>query len=164
MPRREEGVSPPKVLYHCLRRRAHAAVAEKGIRTSGQEGLLLATTETLAQRMGKRRDPEPVLLTIQAQKACEAGVKFSKYGEFIYITDHIPVGCFSGPPPPQVEKKDVRPLRKEPAPNAEALPGSLIFDMERSRGLQRQRLKRKGLRKEIAWKQQVRKSRRKGRR
>jgi hypothetical protein len=54
--------------------------------------------------------------------------------------------------------------RKEPAPIAENLPGSFIFDVERSRALQQQRLKRKGLRKEIAWKQEMRKSRRKGRR
>lgn len=164
IPHREEGVSPPKLLYHCLRRRAHAVVAEKGMRTSGQAGLLLATTEALARRMGKRRDAEPVLLTIQAQRACEAGVRFSKYGEFIYITDHVPVGYFTGPPPPQVEKRELRKPRKEPAPIAEHLPGSFIFDVERSRALQQQRLKRKGLRKEIAWKQEMRKSRRKGRR
>jgi len=163
IPHREEGVCPPKLLYHCLRRRAHSVVTEKGIRTSGQAGLLLATTEELAQRMGKRRDTEPVLLTVQAQKACEAGIKFSKYGEFIFITDHVPVGYFTGPPPPQVEKREARKPGKEPAAIAEDLPGSFTFDAERSRTLQQQQLKRKGLRKEIAWKQGVRKSRRKGR-
>jgi putative RNA 2'-phosphotransferase len=125
---------------------------------------MLATTEALAQRMGKRRDAQPVLLTVQAQRACEAGVQFSKYGEFIYITDHVPVGYFTGPPPPQVEKTEVRKPRKEPASIPEDLPGSFIFDAERSRTLQQQQLKRKGLRKEIAWKQEARKSRRKGRR
>jgi putative RNA 2'-phosphotransferase len=164
IPHREEDVSPPKLLYHCLRRRAHAAVVEKGIRTSGQVGLLLATTEALAQRMGRRRDAEPVLLTVQAQRAGMAGVRFSKYGEYIYITDHVPVGYFTAPPPPQVEKREVRKPGQEPSSIAEDLPGSFTFDAERSRALQQQRLKRKGIRKEIAWKQQVRKSRRKGRR
>jgi len=164
IPHREEGVSPPKLLYHCLRRRAHSAVAEKGIRTSGQAELLFATTKELAQRMGKRRDTEPVLLTVQAQRACEAGIKFLKYGEFIYIADHVPVEYFTGPPPPQVERKEARKPGKEPAAMAENLPGSFTFNAERSRTLQQQRLKRKGLRKEIGWKQAVRKSRRKGRR
>ena len=164
IPRREENASCPKLLYYCLRRRAHAVVAQKGIRTSGRLELFLATTEDLARRMGKRRDAEPVLLTVQAQRACEAGVKFVKYGEFIYITNHVPVGCFTGPPPPQVEKREVRQPGKKPAPVPEHLPGSFIFDVERSRNLQQQRLKRKGLRKDIAWKKEVRKSRRKGRR
>jgi putative RNA 2'-phosphotransferase len=164
IPHREEDVSPPKLLYHCLRRRAHSVVVEKGIRSSGQAGLVLATTEELAQRMGKRRDAEPVLLTVQAQRACEAGVKFSKYGELIYMTDHVPLGYFTGPPPPQVEKREVRKPGKEPAQVTEDLPGSFTFDVERSRALQQQRLKQKGLRKEIAWKKEVRKSRKKGRR
>jgi putative RNA 2'-phosphotransferase len=164
IPHREEDVFPPKLLYHCLRRRAHAVVAEKGIRTSGQAGLPLATTEELAQRMGKRRDAEPVLLTVQAQRAFEAGVKFAKYGELIYITDHVPLGYFTGPPPPPLEKTEARKPGKAPPPIAEDLPGSFILDAERSRALQQQRLKRKGLRKEITWKQEVRKSRRKGRR
>lgn len=163
-PRREEDVCPPKILYHCLRRRAHAFVTQKGIRTSGHARLLLATTEELAQRIGKRRDAEPVLLTVQAHRAYAAGVKFSKYGELIYITDHVPLGYFTGPPPPQVERKETGKPRKEPVPIAEELPGSFTFDIERSRALQQQQLKRKGLRKEIAWKQEVRKSRRKDRR
>jgi putative RNA 2'-phosphotransferase len=139
-------------------------VARKGIRTSEQLGLFLTTTENLARRMGKRRDAEPVLLTVQAQRACQAGIKFAKYGEFIYITDHVPVGYFTGPPPPPVEERKVQKPGKKPAPGPEDLPGSFILDVERSRALQQQRLKRKGLRKEIAWKQELRKSRRKGRR
>jgi len=111
--------------------------------------------------MGKRRDPAPVLLTVQAQRAFEAGVRFSKQGKFIYITDHVPVGYFTGPPLPKEKKKEAPKPKKEPVETPEDLPGSFTFDMERSKALQQQRLKRKGLKKGIAWKKDVRRSRRK---
>lgn len=162
IPNWEEDVFPPKLLYHCLRRRAYPGVCKQGIKTSGQPGVLLATTEELAQRMGKRRDPVPVLVTVHAQRAAETGVRFSKYGELIYVTNHIPVGCFTGPPPLKGEKKEAPKHKKETVETADDMPGSFKFNVERSQALQQQRLKRKGVRKEIAWKQDVRRLRRKG--
>jgi putative RNA 2'-phosphotransferase len=158
---RGENVFPPKLLYHCVRRKAYPVVCRHGITAPGQPGVLLATTEELAQRIGKRRDQEPVLLTIHARRASEAGVTFAKFGELIYITDHVPVAYFTGPPLPQVEKKEPPKPQKEPVATVDDLPGSFTFDVQRSRALQQQRLKRKGLRKEIAWKQGARRLRRK---
>ncbi len=157
----EEEIVPPKLLYHCVRRRAYPVVCRQGIIPLGQPPVLLATTEELAQRMGKRRDPAPVLLTVQAQRAFEAGLRFSKQGELIYITDHVPAGYFTGPPLPKEKKKEAPKSKKEPVAIPEDLPGSFTFDLERSRALQQQRLKRKGLKKEIAWKKDVRRSKRK---
>jgi hypothetical protein len=110
--------------------------------------------------MGKRRDPAPVLLTVQAQRAFEAGVKFAKQGRSIYITDGVPVGYFTGPRLPR-EKKEKVPKLVEPVSMPESLPGSFTFEVERSRALQQQRLRRKGLKKEIVWKKDVRRLRRK---
>jgi putative RNA 2'-phosphotransferase len=160
----KEEVFPPKLLYHSVRRRAYHVVRQQGIMPLGQSRVLLATTEELAKRMGKRRDPAPVLLTVQAQRALEAGVRFCKQGEFIYMTDHVPVGYFTGPPLAKEKKKEAPESRKEPVAMAEDLPGSFTFDVERSRALQQQRLKQKGLKKEIAWKKDVRRSRRKHKR
>ena len=160
----EEAIFPPKLLYRCVRRRAYPVVCRQGITPLGQARVFLATTDELAQRMGKRRDTAPVLLTVQAQRAFEMGVRFSKQGEFIYITDHVPVGYFTGPPLPKEKKKEAPKPKKEPVAMPEASPGSFTFDMERSRTLQRQRLKRKGIKKEILWKKDVRRSKRKRRR
>ena len=157
----QEEIVPPKLLYHCVRRRAYPVVCEQGIIPLGQPRVLLATTEELAQRMGRRRDPAPVLLTVQAQKTFEAGVRFSKQGEFIYITDHVPVGYFTGPPLPREKKKEAPKPKKEPVAIPEDLPGSFTFDVERSRAFQQQRLKQKGLKKGITWKKDVRRLRRK---
>ena len=157
-------IIPPKLLYHCVRRRAYPVVCKQGVIPLGQPRVLLATTEELAQRIGRRRDPAPVLLTVQAQRAFEAGVTFSKQGEFIYVTDHVPVGYFTGPPLPREKKKEDSKPKKEPVAIPEALPGSFTFDAERSRALQQQQLKQKRLKKQIAWKKDVRRSRRKRKR
>jgi putative RNA 2'-phosphotransferase len=114
--------------------------------------------------MGKRRDSAPVLLTVHARRASEAGVRFSRYGEFIYITDRVPVGYFTGPPLPQEKKKEAFEPKKEPGAIPKEQPGSFRLDVKRSQDLQRQRLKRKGLKKEIVWKKDARRLRRKGKR
>ncbi len=125
----------------------------------GQHRVFLATTGDLALRMGRRRDPKPVLLTVQAQRASQAGVTFSRQEELIYMVDHVPVGYFSGPPIPK-EKKEAPKPKDEPVVTPETLPGSFTLDMERSQDLQKQRFKTKGLKKEIAWKKDARKLRR----
>jgi len=155
-------VVPPKLLYYCVRRKAYPVVCRKGLTRMGQHHVFLATTQELALRMGERRDSKPVLLTIQAQRASETGVAFSMQGGLIYVVDHVPVGYFSGPPLPK-EKKEATKPKKEALLTPETLPGTFTLDMERSRELQQQKLKRKRARKEIAWKKDARKFRQKHR-
>ena len=156
----EEEIVPPKLLFHCVRRRAYPVVCQQGIIPLGHPRVYLATTKELAQRMGKRRDPAPVLLTVQAKRAFEGGVRFAKQGKLIYITDNVPVGYFTGPPLPKEKKQEVS-KSKKPVAITEDLPGSFTFQVERSRALQQQQLRRKGLKKEITWKKDVRRLRRK---
>ncbi len=156
------GVVPPKLLYHCVRRKAYPVVCEKGIMPMGQHHVFLATNKELALRMGKRRDPRPVLLTVQAQRASEAGVEFSQQGDLIYMVGHVPARCFSGPPLPKDGKEDSR-EKKEPSTKPETMAGSFVLDMERSSELQKRKPRKKGAKKEIAWKKGARKMRRKRR-
>jgi putative RNA 2'-phosphotransferase len=156
------GAVPPKLLYCCVRHKAYPVVCEKGLSPMGRRQVFLATTEDMALRMGKRRDSKPVLVTVQAQRASEAGMAFSMQGELIYMVDHVPVGYFSGPPLPKEKRKPTEPKKEAPL-TRQALPGSFTLDMERAHELQRQGLKRKGVRKEIAWKKDARKMRRKHR-
>ncbi|OEU79631.1 MAG: hypothetical protein BA872_07360 [Desulfobacterales bacterium C00003060] len=155
----DEEIVPPKLLYHCVRPRAYPVVCQRGIMPLGQAGVFLATTEELSRRIGKRRDPAPVLLTVHGQMAFESGIRFSRQGELIYITDHVPVAYFTGPPLPKEKKKEAPKPQKELAALPENLSGSFTFDVERSRALQQLRPKQKGVRKEIAWKRDVRRSR-----
>jgi len=152
------GVMPPKLLYHCVRRKAYPVVCQEGIMPMGQHRVFLATTEELALRMGKRRDPEPVLLTVLAQKACQGGVPFYRQGALLYLADHIPLGFFSGPPLPKEKEEDSQ--QKKGPVKPESPPGGFVLDMDRSDALQRQKIKRKGVKKDVPWKKDARKLRR----
>ena len=163
-PNPEPGVVPPKLLYYCVRPRAYPVVCQQGIIPSGQPQVHLAASVELAQRMGKRRARAPVLLTVQARKAFEAGVRFSKQGELIYITERVPPGYFTGPPLPKEKKKEDHRPKKEPVAMPEDMPGSFTLDVERSRALQQQRSRRKVLKKGVTWKKDLRRLRRKRKR
>ena len=60
---------PPKLLYTCIRRRAYFVVLEKGITAAEGEKVVLAAAPDLALRIGRRRDPHPVLLTVNVEQA-----------------------------------------------------------------------------------------------
>lgn len=99
----------PKLLYVCIKRTAHAASAEKGLRPTVYSHVICTPDMELARRIGKRRDAHPVLLTVQAKKAQQAGVVFLSFGESIYLAEFIPPDCFTGPPPPKTPEKDKKP-------------------------------------------------------
>ena len=155
-------VIPPKLLYHCVRRKAYPVVCEKGIFPMGQHHVFLCTTKALAQRIGFRRDPKPVLLTVHALKASQQGIVFSQQGETIYLVDEVPVGFFAGPLIPKERPKEER--KKKDRAEKDRVPkdaGGFALDMERSEAMQRQGVKKKGRKKEIAWKKAARNMRRK---
>ena len=156
-------VAPPKLLYHCVRRKAYPVVCQKGIMPMGQHHVFLATTKDLALRMGKRRDPKPILLTVLALRAWDAGVPFYRQGELLYLVDHVPIIYFSGPPLPREKEEESKKQTDHPS-ISKALPGSFVLDLERSQELHRQKIKRKGLKKEVAWKKDARKLRRRRKR
>lgn len=151
----------PKLLYHSVKRKAYPVVLEKGVMPMGQHHVFLATTKELAVRMGSRKDPKPVLLTVHAQRAFEDGVRFLRQGDLLYMVDRVPVDYFSGPLLPKEKKKEEPKSKTEPQLQMETESGSFSLDMERSKALQRQELKRKGIKKEVAWKKGARKLRRK---
>jgi putative RNA 2'-phosphotransferase len=152
------GIVPPKLLYHCVRRKGYPVVCREGILPTAHHRIFLAATQELALRMGKRRDPKPVLLTVLAEKASEGGVPFYRQGSLLYWADHIPPGLFSGPALPKQKEADVQ-QKKEPI-TPPLSPGSFVLDMERSDALHRQKIKIKGVKKDVPWKKDARNLRR----
>jgi putative RNA 2'-phosphotransferase len=98
--------SPPKLLHICVRPKAYVAVAEDGIRPTWHPSVICTGDKDLAEKIGKRRDPQPILLTIHAFKALEKGVRFHQYGEAIFLADSIPADCFTGPPLPKEKPQE----------------------------------------------------------
>ncbi len=89
--------SPPKILFTPVRRKAHGAVMEKGLKAPEGRHLVLTHNRDMALRIGKRRDHEPVLLEISTQAAERARVLFYPFGD-LFLSPQIPAGFISGPP------------------------------------------------------------------
>jgi putative RNA 2'-phosphotransferase len=110
---RYESVEPPKILYHGTRRRTYPVILIHGLRPMGRQYVHLAATRELALRMGRRRDPDPVLLEIQALKAHHEGIPFCRANELIFLVEALPPQYLIGPPlskikmdKPSKEKKE----------------------------------------------------------
>ncbi len=159
LPERIPAPNLPKLLYTCIRRKAYPFVLEKGIFPIGRGHVILSSEKELAEKMGKRIDHTPVLLTVQTQKSGNNGVIFFQAGDLLFIANTIPVGCFTGPPlpkeKPEVKKEDI--LKKE---KPKSLPGTFLMDLTDEKD-RKKRSKHERRRKEIAWKKERKKMKRK---
>ena len=115
-----EPQAPPKELFTCIRRRAYPHVLERGIAAAPPPGLVLTEDRLMALRIGRRRDPQPILLTVRPRDLKAAGVVLRCFGKRLYLASELPVGSFSGPPPPK-EKPVASPVA-EPR-SGKKLPG-----------------------------------------
>lgn len=117
----------PKLLYICVRRKAYPVVLENGISFIGRPPAVLSSDRGMAERIGRRNDASPVLLTVSVQQAREAGARFFSAGGTLYLTERVPPGCFTGPPPAKVH--EAPPSREDrSAPAAAEYPGSYFPD------------------------------------
>jgi putative RNA 2'-phosphotransferase len=151
LPKQVIALNPPKLLFTCVRKKSYAFALEKGIHPVGNDRVVLSATKEMAERIGKRFDQSPVLLTVLVRKALDSGVAFYSSGE-LYCADIIPPSCFTGPPPPK-QKEESKPADKHKESASKTMPGSYILniepDDEKKRRTQLQREK-----KEIDWKKE----------
>jgi len=153
----EEGVQVlPKILYAAVRRRAHAHVMEEGL--SSEKGVALSPDPELAERIGRRRDPKPVLLEIHTSAARQKGVGFLLLGDLYFSKAAIPAECITGPPVEQEpldrkesKEKEEKPAKKEPV----FMPGSFLLDPNRDPAPHRRHQGKKAR----GWKEDARKLR-----
>jgi putative RNA 2'-phosphotransferase len=153
--RREPGEPPPALLYLAIPPKAHPKAWEEGLKPPPDRKLVLATTKDTAIKLGRRRAPHPVLVIVQAQAADRRGIRFTGYGEGLYLAPALPRDLLQLPPPPQVPEKP-KP-EKIPPPT----PGTFALDLP---GMFQPPPKPHGKTKkdEPAWKAGTRKERRKG--
>ena len=103
---------------------------EKGITAAEGENVVLAAVPDLALRIGRRRDPHPVLLTVNVEQALSHGIALHRFGELLYLADAIPSGCFTGPPLPKEKPAAAKPaVEPERASRHEA--GTFVLDPSR---------------------------------
>jgi putative RNA 2'-phosphotransferase len=155
--RRSPGETPPPLLYLAIPPKAHPRVWEQGLQAPPHQELVLARTPATALKLGRRRAPQPVLVTIQAQAAAKKGVVFQGYGEELFLAPALPREFLQLPAPPQAGEKP----KPEKAPRPQPTPGTLVLDWPQ---LLQQTQRPKGKKGEPAWKLGARTLRKKRRR
>ncbi len=123
--RREPGEPPPPLLYAAIPPNAHPRVWDEGLKPPPERQLVLSATKDAALKLGRRRSPDPILVTVQAQAAAQRGLAFTGYGEGLFLAPALPRDLLQLPPPPQVPEK---PKAEKPRPEAPT-PGSFFPDL-----------------------------------
>ena len=93
--------TPPKLLYVCIKQKSYPAVMTDGIHPTFHTRIVCCSDPGMAERIGKRRDHHPVLLTVHVGTMKNQGLTIHQAGEGIYLADVIPVDCFTGPSLPK---------------------------------------------------------------
>ena len=133
--------APPKLLFTCIRKKAYIHVASKGIQPAGYSQVILSSSEEMAARIGRRSDPDPVLLRVLVQKSMDEGIIFYQAGETLFTAAYIPATCFTGPSLPK-EKAPAKSKKVKPAKSE--VPVSYLFDLKQmEQNDEKLRLKRK---------------------
>jgi putative RNA 2'-phosphotransferase len=119
----------PKLLYHPVRRRAHPVVLEKGVKpASSGSKIILARERSMAERLGRRMDASPVILTVNTDKLSTLGATLNAFGRVLFLTDGLPVGSFSGPPLPKTAP-ETKAAEKSRPPATPKAPGSYLVNL-----------------------------------
>lgn len=145
--------SVPKLLYHPVRRRAYPVVLEKGAKPArSRPTIVLARERSMAERLGRRMDAEPVILTVNTDQLTHLGATLNVFGSVLFLVDRIPVGSFSGPPLPQ-KPPEAKVAAKPQPPAVPKTPGSYLVDLSREPGSKKKSVKKDRKRKN-EWKRE----------
>jgi putative RNA 2'-phosphotransferase len=150
---------PSKILFLGIRRKAHPVVMERGLRRIEGSFYILSPDREMAERIGRRRDPQTVILDIMADAAQSEGLVIRRFGD-LFLAQEIPARFIAGPPVPKSvtkarEEKESKKKEQEGVQQFQA--GSFLLDIEK---VPSQYRKDKG-RKKRSWKEGARKERRK---
>lgn len=153
LPEIKPGIDLPKLLYLAVRRRAYPAMLDRGLPYhTDRPQIVLCADEAMALRIGRRRDQQPVMITIHVEASAEKGTYFQKYGEGLFLADAIYPGTFHGPPLPKEKPVQTR-AKKISEPEQPKTPGSYFPDLTPPPEPRKKR-------REVDWKKDRRKARR----
>jgi putative RNA 2'-phosphotransferase len=148
----------PSLLYIPVRRKAHYTVMEKGFINRDNRTCVLTASREMAERIGRRKDQNPVVLEIMAGRAKNEGTLFYPFGD-LFLAQEILPGYIAGPPVPKdiIKLREAKPAKKkDAAPDFNA--GTFILDAGRDPDISR----RKKGKKKKGWREELRGKRRKG--
>lgn len=85
----KQAEQPPDQLFHGTARRFLPSILKEGLKPRGRQYVHLSSDTDTASVVGKRRDDQPVILSINAQRAWKDGVQFYHGNEMIWLADYI---------------------------------------------------------------------------
>jgi putative RNA 2'-phosphotransferase len=92
--KKEPGI-PPAVLYHGTTHRALPQILQDGLKPMQRQYVHLSIDVETATRVGKRRDPEPVILKIDTEAAQKAGIQFYIGNDKVWLCNRVPKECIT---------------------------------------------------------------------
>lgn len=165
-PPQKETFPPPAVLFLGARRKSYPVIHERGICLPNDEQIVLARTSEMALRIGKRRDPRPVLVEVHTGIAEQHGARFLSYGTHLFCVDQLSSASLRGPSPKHLEEP--LPVKKGSRKPDSTAPHSMAWNPAQDRLLARDPEEQKAIqrrerdRKRVDWKDSVRRERRRG--
>lgn len=87
---RKEETIPPDVLYHGTTHKSIDRILKEGLKPMSRQYVHLSKDTDTAILVGKRRDDKPVILSVDAKKAYEDGVKFYLGNDKVVLADCVP--------------------------------------------------------------------------
>jgi putative RNA 2'-phosphotransferase len=76
-------------LYHGTSRGALDAIRREGLKSMSRQKVHLSVDKETAFIVGRRHDPQPVILTIRALESHQAGEKFYSPQERVFLADAV---------------------------------------------------------------------------
>ena len=92
--KKEPGI-PPAVLYHGTTHRALPQILQDGLKPMQRQYVHLSIDVETATRVGKRRDPKPVILKIDTEAAQKAGIQFYIGNDKVWLCKEVPKECIT---------------------------------------------------------------------
>lgn len=86
----KEERKPPKILYHGTVHNFIESILKNGLKPKLRQYVHLSQDIETAVQVGRRRDAEPIILMIDAEKAYEHNIKFYYGNEKVWLADDIP--------------------------------------------------------------------------
>ena len=80
---------PPAQLFHGTSPRAWVAIQRSGLQPMGRQYVHLSVDAATAEQVGRRKSAKPVILTVQAARAHEAGTRFWRGNDLVWLADGV---------------------------------------------------------------------------
>jgi putative RNA 2'-phosphotransferase len=85
----KEPAAPPAILFHGTAPKTVALIRKEGLRPMGRQYVHLSADIPTATQVGRRKAKDPVILPIRAAEAHEAGMRFYRGNDLVWLADAV---------------------------------------------------------------------------